>query len=83
MVDGELDPDSIRQVTVHADACGPCGAFREQARAQLLAHRALAAGALTRAASREPVAPPPERWGTSDRGVTDPALPRIAPDWRH
>lgn len=82
MVDGELDPEAIRQVTVHADACARCGAFREQARAQLLAHRALAAGALTRAPSREPVAPPPGRWSGSVRGVTDSAEPRISPDRR-
>lgn len=43
MVDGELDPASVRRVLVHSDVCPSCRAFLEGIRTQLRAHREVAA----------------------------------------
>lgn len=41
MLDGELDPGSVRRVLVHVDACPSCKAFFDGIRHQALAHRSL------------------------------------------
>ncbi len=42
MLDGELEPASIRRVLVHSDACPSCRGFLDGIRNQLRAHRELA-----------------------------------------
>ena len=42
MLDGELEPGSVRRVMVHSDVCPTCRKFLEGIRRQLRAHRALA-----------------------------------------
>lgn len=39
MIDGELDPASVRRVMVHSDVCDSCGSFLQGIRAQARAHR--------------------------------------------
>ena len=41
MLDGELDPASVRRVMVHSDVCPSCKSFLRGIRAQLRAHRDL------------------------------------------
>lgn len=41
MLDGELEPVSVRRVLVHVDACPCCKAFFDGIRQQALAHRSL------------------------------------------
>ncbi len=41
MLDGELDPASVRRVMVHSDACPSCRAFLDGIRAQARSHREL------------------------------------------
>lgn len=43
MLDGELDPASVRRVMVHSDVCGSCRTFLNGIRQQARLHRALAA----------------------------------------
>ncbi len=43
MLDGELDPASVRRVMVHSDVCMGCQAFLRGIRSQVQAHRELAA----------------------------------------
>jgi tetratricopeptide (TPR) repeat protein len=43
MLDGELDPASVRRVMVHSDVCPACKAFLRGIRVQLRAHRDLSA----------------------------------------
>lgn len=43
MLDGELDPASVRRVMVHSDVCGSCRAFLGGIRQQVRLHRELAA----------------------------------------
>jgi tetratricopeptide (TPR) repeat protein len=43
MLDGELDPASVRRVMVHSDVCPACKAFLRGIRTQLRAHRDLSA----------------------------------------
>ena len=41
MLDGELDPSSVRRVVVHSDACRSCREFLDGIRAQARSHRVL------------------------------------------
>ena len=43
MLDGELDPASVRRVMVHSDVCGSCRSFLDGIRDQVRLHRELAA----------------------------------------
>ena len=43
MLDGELDPASVRRVMVHSDVCQSCRAFLDGVRQQVRLHRTLAA----------------------------------------
>lgn len=43
MLDGELDPASVRRVMVHSDVCGSCRSFLEGIRDQVRLHREFAA----------------------------------------
>jgi tetratricopeptide (TPR) repeat protein len=43
MLDGELDPASVRRVMVHSDVCGSCRTFLDGIRHQVRLHRELAA----------------------------------------
>jgi tetratricopeptide (TPR) repeat protein len=43
MLDGELDPASVRRVMVHSDVCGSCRSFLDGIRTQVRLHRTLAA----------------------------------------
>lgn len=43
MLDGELDPASVRRVMVHSDVCASCRAFLDGIRNQVRLHRQLAA----------------------------------------
>ncbi len=42
MLDGELDPASVRRVMVHSDVCGSCRTFLDGIRHQVRLHRKLA-----------------------------------------
>ena len=41
MLDGELEPDSVRRVVMHADSCATCRSFLDGIRAQARTHRVL------------------------------------------
>ncbi|MCB1632358.1 MAG: zf-HC2 domain-containing protein [Pseudomonadales bacterium] len=43
MLDGELDPASVRRVMVHSDVCAGCRSFLRGIRDQVRMHRSLAA----------------------------------------
>jgi hypothetical protein len=45
MLDGELDPASVRRVMVHSDVCPSCSEFLASIRAQVRMHRRVAAAA--------------------------------------
>ena len=47
MVDGELDPASVRRVLVHSEVCPSCRGFLDGIRTQMRAHRDLADAGLT------------------------------------
>ncbi|MBX3463389.1 MAG: zf-HC2 domain-containing protein [Planctomycetes bacterium] len=54
MLDGELDPASVRRVMVHSDVCENCRAFLDGIRTQVRLHKRLAAaGATTLSAAAE------------------------------
>lgn len=49
MLDGELDPASVRRVMVHSDVCASCQAFLSSIRSQVRLHRRLDADAAVEA----------------------------------
>lgn len=69
MLDGELDPSSVRRVVVHSDACRSCREFLDGIRAQARSHRALHT-VLTGADDDRVAVPATVAGGTAIRSIT-------------